>query len=417
MMKKVLIFLAAGLVGLSAAAQETWLAKTQRAYGWSGSDWELSEVYTQSYNREGLLSLQTVVDMEGGVSRQSFRYNSNGKMNYRVTSVANSPAGPFKDTQKLTRTYDHILTNFITDNDQKVLVSNTWQPSNCYQQTITRNDAGDVTQMVRAVYFQGIYDPTHHFNVIYNKESDAQPTELLTEDLDYDYLKQEYYWKPGPCYRQIVWESFDGQVVNLDNLFDGANRIASAVATIGGEEYRISATYGDDGSWVAHRVQFDSDVDLDLDEVTEYTPLDANGSCHIVATMGYVEDGQMIGAEKHIYTYEYDPNGLILLEEELYDNGETVEVVARTVGEVEYDPEHGYPTCWTLQVFDEESGEMVPAFRAEYEDYFSLDQSQIQALEASEAEGAARFYDFRGIPVLTPRKGQLLIRNNKKIRI
>lgn len=409
-----IILIGLALLGQVAVAEDLWVAKTQKGFGWTGNEWELGEVYTQSYTRDGQISLQTVVDMEGGVSRQSFRYNSNGKVIYRLTSVANSTSGPFKDTQKLTRTYDHILTGFITDNDQKVLIGTSWQPSNCYKQQITRNDAGDVTGMVRAVYFQGIYDPTHHFSIIYNESGDA--TEITTEDLDYNYNKQEYYWKPGPGYKDIVWDRFDGQLVSLDNLFDGANRIKSAVATVGGEEYRVSAEYFDDGSWIAHRLQFDPDVDLDLDEITEFTPYDSNGSCSIVSTMGYIEDGQMIGAEKHIYNFRYDANGLILLEEELYDNGETVEIISRSEGEVEYDDDYGYPIRWTLMVYDDEAGEMVNAFRAEYDDYVNLGTSAIEEVEEA-GGGVGRFYDFRGIPVSELPKGQILIHNNKKIRI
>ncbi|MBD5373407.1 MAG: hypothetical protein HDR75_08735 [Bacteroides sp.] len=412
-MKKGLILMSLALIGQAAMADDLWVAKTQRGYGWAGNGWELEEVYTQSYTREGLVSLQTVTDIEGGVSRQSFRYNSNGKMIYRLTSAAQSVSGPFKDTQKLTRTYDHILTGFITDNDQQVLVGSTWQPSNSYRQQITRNESGDVVQMVRSVFFQGIYDPTHHFNVIYNESGDA--TDLITEDLDYNYSKQEYYWKPGPSYRNIVWDKFNGQIVSVDNLFDGECRIKSAVATIAGEEYRISADYADDGSWTSRSVQFDPDVDLDLEERTEYTPLDSNGSCTIVTTMGYVEDGEMIGAERHIYNFKYDANGLILLEEELYDNGGEVEIISRTVGSVEYDAENGYPTRWTVTIYDDETGEMVNAFRAEYEDYVNLGESSID--EVAAGEQGARYYDFRGIPVNTPRKGQILIHSNKKIRI
>ena len=162
-------------------------------------------------------------------------------------------------------------------------------------------------------------------------------------------------------------------------------------------------------------MQFDPDVDLDLEERTEYTPLDSNGSCTIVTTMGYVEDGEMIGAERHIYNFKYDANGLILLEEELYDNGGEVEIISRTVGSVEYDAENGYPTRWTVTIYDDETGEMVNAFRAEYEDYVNLGESSID--EVAAGEQGTRYYDFRGIPVNTPRKGQILIHNNKKIRI
>lgn len=386
------------------AVAEKWCARTQKSYGWNGSAWVLDETYRNTYNRDGLIISQTVADSDGSATRITNRYNSNGKLISRLTEGASHASGPFTKTQQLVREYDERVTSFITLNDQQVFINGDWRPSNTYSQTLTRNEDGNVTQMERAVLFNGIFDPTYHIFVVYDE--DGKAVEITTEDLAYDGLKREYYWKPGNSYKDIVWHSFDGQIVSAENLYEGSNRIASANAIIGGEEYRISAEYFDDGSWISCASQFDPDVDMDLEERLEYTPLDEYGSCKIVNTMSYVEDDNSIGAECVISTYKYDSNGLILLEESVYDDGENLEIIEKLEGAVVYDTEQGYPLTWTLQEYDVESGDMVNSFKAEFSDYVRLSQSAINEIAADSECG---YFNLLGTPVCNPQKGQILI--------
>lgn len=390
-------------------AATLWCAQTQRAFGWDGNKWQLDEVYSFGYNSQGRIMTQSVTDSDGSITRETNQWDANGMLTARRTEYARSASASFTQTKRLTRKYDDRLTSFITLNDQQIKQNNSWVPSNSYTQTITRNEDGNITLMERAVWFQGIYDPIYRLHVVYGPEGEA--TEIKTEDLQYDGLKQEYYWKPGSSYKDIVWDRTDGQIVGIDNLYDGANRIASATAIIGGQEYRIEAEYADDGSWTARSIQFDADADLDLEERIEYTPLDENGSCRIVNTISYVEDDNSIGAERRIMTYKYDANGLILLEEMVYDNGETTETIDKTVGEVTYDETYGYPLRWTVSTLNPESGAMVYAYLAEFSNYISIEQSEIAGISA---DGSATLLNLMGQPVSNPKKGQILLRRTAR---
>lgn len=385
-----------------------WCARTQRAFGWNGSQWVLDETYSFGYNSKGQVMTQSVTDSDGSITRQQNTWNANGMLASRITSFARKSGASFSQTQRLTREYDERLTSFITLNDQKINQGGSWYPSNSYTQTITRNDDGNITLMERAVWFQGIYDPIFRLHVAYGE--DGKATEISTEDLQYDGLKQEYWWKVGTTYKDIKWERTDGQIVSVEDLYSGENRIASATAIIGGQEYKIRAEYSEDGSWHAYSSQFDPDVDLDLVEEMEFIPLDDNGSSRLINTISYVEDDNSIGAERRIMTYMYDDNGLILLEETLYDNGDATEIVQKTEGTVVYDETHGYPLSWTIQEYEPETGEMVNAFFAQFDDYVDLNS----ALTEVSAEGSAGYFNLLGQPVANPQKGQILLRHTAK---
>ena len=230
---------------------------------------------------------KTITDADGSVNRETYRWDVNGMLVSRLNEYARSASALFQQTQRLTRTYDERVTSFITFNDQLIKQGTEWVPSNNYKQTVTRNDDGNVIRMERAIYYDGIYDPTYHINIEYG--DDGKATAITTEDLQYDYDTKSFFWKPGTSYKNIVWDSTDGQIVSIDNLFDGANRLKSAIVTINGEECQISADYADDGSWVSRRTFFDEDMDMNLEEKIEYTPTDTYGSSRVIITMGYVD--------------------------------------------------------------------------------------------------------------------------------
>lgn len=383
-----------------------WQAMTQKAYGWNGAAWQLDEIYRCAYNSAGQIMTKTITDADGSVNRETYRWDINGMLISRLNEYARSASAPFQQTQRLTRTYDERITSFITFNDQLIKQGTEWIPSNNYKQTVTRNEDGNVIQMERAIYYGGIYDPTYHINIEYG--ADGKATAISTEDLQYDYDTKSFFWKPGTSYKEIVWESTDGQIVSIDNLFDGANRLKSAIVTINGEDCHISAEYAGDGSWTSRRTFFDEDMDMDLEEKIEYTPTDAYGSSQVIITMGYVEDGKTYSTEQYTYTYKYSPDGLLLLEEEVFSNDEGTETVSRIEGTIEYDSEHGYPLTWTLSEYDPEAGKQINTLRAEYSDYIQTGtDSSITYIETGGK--APQLFDLNGRRVTTPSAGKILI--------
>ncbi len=412
-MYKLFTILFVSLFCFSNGASAKWVAKTQKAYGWNGSAWQLDETYRNTYNSiTGLKTTQTVVDADGSVNRETYTWDINGMLKTRLKEYARSTTAAFQQTQRLTRTYDDRLTSFITFNDQLIYQNKEWVPSNSYKQTITRNADGNITQMERAVYFMGIYDPTFHINIEYGE--DGKATAITTEDLAYDYPTQSYYWKPGTSYKDIIWESTDGQIVSIDNLFDGANRIKSATATISGQECHISAEYADDGSWTSWRTLFDEDMDMELEEKIEYTPTDSYGSSRVVISMGYLNDGKPYNTEQYVYTYNYSPEELLLLEEAVFTTDEGTEILSRIEGSVEYDEEYGYPLSWTVSEYDPESGAQINTLRAEYSDYVKVnDNSSIESI-GTDTNAPATLFDLQGRIVSTPQKGKILISKSAK---
>lgn len=388
----------------AAEAGALWCAKTQKGYGWTGSAWELDETYKVQYTPEGNIATQDITDYDGYIVRETYTWNENNKMTSRLSQASDGEDKPFTDTQRLAREYDSRVTSFITSNVQEINNGGTWVGSNCYTQTLTRNADGNVTLMERAVLFQGIYDPIHRLNVEYG--SDGKASSITTSDLGYNYSTGEYYWQTGRTYTDIEWENTDGQIVSVDDLFTGANRLKKAAVTTANGSFDLTVVYGEDGGYTATMVYPEGNQ---LAKSTrKYTPTGACGSCVIVTTSEYLV-GSTVYTEIYTETNSYDDYGLILLEQVEFSDGNITELDSRTVGTVEYDSTNGYPLEWTIQIYDYDEDEMINDFRCEYSDYVDA-SAGITDIEAGEDGAAAEYYNLQGIRVSEPAAGGVYIR-------
>lgn len=202
----------------AADAAAVWRAGTQKAFGWNGVEWEMTEVYKIVYDEMGQKTLQTVTDADGYVNREAYTWNDNGQLSTRFVEVDPEGTGEYQDYSRLSRQYDPRVTTFITVNDQQLYNSGNWTPSNSYTQTVSRNDAGNVTQMERAVFFQGVYDPIYRLNITYGEDGKANT--IVTTELTYDYETNDYAWVESGKYTDIVWEETNGQIVSIDEDAD-----------------------------------------------------------------------------------------------------------------------------------------------------------------------------------------------------
>lgn len=347
----------------------------QKAYGWERTQWVLDETYRMEYDARGLVTFQTVTDASGYITRDINSYNDNGLLATRLTETATREGADFRNSSRLSRSYDPIVTSFVTVNNQEVWIDDAWRPSNDYRQNVTRDDAGNVTMVERTVYYGGIQDPVWRMNVDYGPEGAA--TAITVEELVNDYAAGGFKWETSEIYKDIVWERTDGQIVSVDDLFSGSNRLLSATIEEPEDDMTMHmvADYAGDGSYTVS-------MSIDMPEISgfavemtgtyEYTPLDEYGSSKSRTTTTYSIPGLMSETLWEEEVCRYDRFGLILLEEvtespDPEDEGEVL--VYRRTGEVEYDPQTGYPLSWTVREYDEEVEEMFNAFRAEYYDY------------------------------------------------
>ncbi|MDE6497564.1 MAG: hypothetical protein K2L21_02765 [Muribaculaceae bacterium] len=405
------------LKALAAEAAAKWCSQTQKAYGWNGEDWELEETYTKEYNQEGLTIVNQVEDYDGYINREENTWNENGMLATRFTTVAESADEPFKNYSKLSRTYDEKVPSFIVSNQQYIWNGEDWSESNFYSQNVTRDDAGNVISMERAVFYQGALDPTYRLTVTYG--ADGKATTIKDCSLDYDYDSGEYVWVDGSLISDIEWENTDGQILSVENLFTGANRIKSAVITNVefDEVQNYTAEYATDGSYTLTMTMHDDYWDEDVKSVLYYTPLDENGSYKTVVVNTYYEDGdtEPYMSETTTETGKYDAYGLILLEEMTYGDGTYEEVEDLTVGTVEYDTENGYPLTWTVQVYDPDEDEMYNQLRAEYSDYINAGVADAIV----DADAPVEYFNLQGMRINEPAAGQVVIRRqgNKATKI
>ena len=386
-----------------------WRARTQKAFGWNGEDWELMETYDIAYDEAGRKMVQTVTDIEGYVNRESYTWNEDGELATRLTQVDEDGSGEFADYGRLARTYDSRITSFITSNEQYLYSNGDWMPSNCYTQTITRDAAGNVTQMERAVYYDGMYDPVYRLNIAYGEDGKAES--IVENDLTYDYSENEYLWLESARYYDIVWEETDGQIVSVDDLagmFIGANRLKSAKLDIEGEIYDVSVEYaGND--FVVNMVSEPDDEGMVLISYVKYSEMDFAGeSSNIgweIVTVNELRIGDEVLEKMEVTETDiYSPDGLLLLEKVEFSDGELSEIDSMLDGVVEYDEEYGYPLAWTVSEYDWETGEMYESFRAEFSDYTDCAVSGMSEI-AAPAASAPVFYNIHGQRVDNPSAG------------
>lgn len=386
-----------------------WRARIQKAFGWSGADWELVETYDIAYDDAGRKTVQTVTDTEGYVNRESYTWNEEGQLATRLTQVDEDGSGEFADYGRLTRTYDSRLTSFITSNEQYIYNNGDWMPSNCYTQTITRDAAGNVTLMERAVLYGGIYDPIYRLEVGYG--DDGKAVSIVERDLDYDYFENEYVWVESARYYDIVWEETDGQIVSvddLDDLFIGANRLKSAKLEMDDDTYDVAVEYTGTDFVVTMTSEADEEG-LVISSSVKYEEMDFAGeSTNLgwkVETINELRIGDEVlemfaVTETNIYTTD----GLLLLEKVEFSDGELSEIDSMLEGVVEYDEEYGYPLTWTVREYDWETDEMYEAFRAEYSDYTDCAVSAIRAVDVLSPD-APVYYNIQGQKVDNPSDG------------
>lgn len=387
------------------ALPEKMKASKVHTYGWNGNSWVTDVLYDYTFDAAGNVTVELSQDAEGDFFRTVREYNDNGKVTFEETKT--SPDGvDYSNHRKTEIEYDPILTYVITRKDQWAWLIGDWRPGDCYKRIINRDEKGNITSVVIAVLFNGIYDPTQRLNVTYG--ADGKATEISESLLNYDYSTGEFFWEQGPKYTDIVWDRTDGQIYDIEDIFIGENRIKSGIYEDSeGVRMEVSVEYaGDsDGYLVTMLVEEDG---VSMTATTEYTPLENDGYIAEMKTrmMGIT----LISMKEEV---RFDDWGLMTLQEETmeaYGNGSGYDTVT---GIVEYDAE-GKPAVYTVtEEYSEVGDDQVfteNIIRAEYSDYVDV-TSGVSSVGVS--EDSERYYDLNGLRVTQPKKGRIVVKDGK----
>ncbi len=383
---------------------------TTKTFGWDGMEWVPEDTYTYIYDTAGNVTTELAEDLEGEFARTVSEYNDNGMVTLKETLVSSDGIN-FQNSKKSEFEYDPILTKVITERNELMWYMDEWcQVGNCYKRIITRNEDGNITSVVIAVLFNGIYDPTQRLTITYGEDGTA--TEISEQVLNYDYESQEYFWEQSIRISNIVWENTDGQIYDAEDLFLGNNRIKTAhYDDIDDISMDIVVEY--DAESPAYKITMDGSLDVEyLTAVTEYTPLENDG--YILTGTTYMMEEELWSTREEV---RYDDWGLMTLSEE-WETEDGFSYGVSSVGEVEYDQE-GKPLTYTVSetYVDWETEEEMTGYviRAEYSDYVDVSQGSGAGMMIEETGG--RYYDLQGMPVARPEKGRILIGKDKRMII
>lgn len=394
-----------------------WRPGTQVTYFWNGEEWEVDQTYKTTYNSEGKRILDLITEGTGEISRETSSYDENGMLTLKLSEISEDGGATFENNSREERKYYSRVTDFVVANYQWIWLNNDWmQNGNNYERTVTRDEAGNITKIVVACPYQGVYDPIQEINITYG--ADGKASTISQKDLTSN--GSSLVWEDGVKYTDIVWESTDGQILRAEGFTSGANRIKSATIINGGMEFKQTVEYFEGSEKFISTIVVEKGSVRQV-AVTTYEPLENDG--YIATIEQTATSGDESYTNKEVETVKYDAYGNLLLEEYIGYDGDYEEIYGRTAGEVTYDSASGYPVKYevTMLEWDEETDEpyMGKYLLVEFSDY--TDVSGIDSISGDE-NAVPEYYNLQGIRVnaeaLTP--GIYIVKTGnttKKIRI
>lgn len=415
---------------LRANAEANWLPTAQTLSEWYDGEWEQTAEITTVYTPEGLVATETFIDSDGSAMREHNKYNENGR-NIEQFIEASSDGEEFENSTLAHRSYDPRITSLIIKNESYIWMAGDWQKgSNDYIRTVTRNDDGNVTEVVVSTFFDGKYSPMEKLHVTYG--ADGKATTIKNEILSYNWGTDTYYWEDGEEYSNIVWAETDGQFGEMGTFCTGANRFLSATYTSEGETIGdMTVTYTDNG----YTARIEQDGMLFVESSS--TP-DSFGSFSFTSTISFYDEDEGINVELirgERATYDKWGHELKYYFSEITDLdflGCEEDIIEWNIGHVEMAEGQPYPSTYLLETFivsddegeypDEDiyarsaetpAGEWENVYMVEYTQWNDL--SGVSDIISEDTDAPVEYFNLQGIRVENPADGLYIRRQGSKI--
>lgn len=320
-------------------------------------------------------------------------YNAQG---YTLTETSPAVA--------VTYTYDERVPGMVVKTEIKENIGGQWVMTAGQHMEVTRNAAGNVTEVHYKTFSSGGWIEAGYYKVTYNASAKATNIEIYDMEAGYD--------APAITLSGITWDRTDGQLlldISLDGLESlapfctGANRVKSAtVSTNAGMSATVSASYPDAlGSFKATAKMLFITIASEV-----YTVHDAYGSYTDTIEMLDQDTG---GMDKYVEKVAYDAWGLEKSKSETY-NGDQVELLTAAI---EYDQTMGYPLLYTTAETNA-AGITENNERIAFSDYVNL-ASGITDIIAPQPDGPEVYYNLHGQPVTPNRPGLYITSRGRKV--
>lgn len=379
-----LLACAASPAALTLAAEPVWRAQRQTVYEPSESGKSLVFSFDNYiiYNAEGSPVETTTIDADGVKQRTQTTYANGRQIRVFTEQLVGDE---WKAVRLLERTYDE-RTGVITSNVETNYYEGKAYPGNCYRRTIRRTPAGDVAEVTVSVLFQGRYDPTQKITI--------KPNSIEFSELMY----AAGSWATTVKYTDIVWDRTDGQIVTIDDLYTGNNRIATAHfenpnGNLPYYDYDINVTYGEGADFDCVMTGLYQGLEDAIVCIGYRESVDPDGTESYAMTTTYDIVNSVEPAECYREEMRVDKWGLeTLYQTSAWLEGEEPEIEVERVTDITYDATIGYP----LQAIATEDG--TPLTRVDFADYIDCSQAgSIRELNAGQKP--VKYFNLLGQPV------------------
>lgn len=345
----------------------------------------------------------TVQETEGpeGVFRVTTQYDSHD-MPVLVLNTLTEDATEENDSKR-TYVYDPVVHDFYTERLGFDWSGTDWVRNYmCETNTITRNDAGNITEIVKALPLAEEMVPAYRAVWSYSTPSgNADGFAYYQYDAWGDTPGWQLYDQTD--YRNITWESTDGQMTGtaMGEFLQGANRIKSADVYYDGElDGHFIVEYSADrpADFLARETFADPSV---TGRTTRYETLDANGSFRLTESEYFdAETGDPTAEPTYVSIEEVmiDSHGNVLsdIQSETDEEGK-MEIFAASRYDLVYDAD-GNLREMTANEYDYETKEYFPMSRMVYGDYLDV-TAGIDSVTAASGETGYTVYNLQGVLV------------------
>lgn len=387
-------------------------------------EWEKSAEYTNTYNAEGLLSVQ-LVDDGSTITRTEYTYDEDQNITLMQSSVSEDGGSNFTPSEKREQTYDDYVPFLVIEKNRYEWDNNAWQTTgDAYKRTIKRDADKNVTSVVISVPYNGGYDDTKRITNTFDPNTKKADT-FKYEELDYndDYTALE--WGVTQHLKNMSWHDTNGQLVSeYSDWINYGNELeeASVYFDDNGEEYlggHIAVEYDDNGGY---NETIDYSVLYPGMDVTSLTYTDDNGS-YVYETEYYEADEDAEGVteddlQEHSQSIaQYDDHGNLVLETNsmLNEDGTELEITDGTKYDYTYDNTTDAEKEVVVSMFDYDSKEYLPFMKIvtdAYTDITGIHQATNKAETAT-----TQIYNLQGIRTnSTASRGVYIIRQGNTVK-
>ena len=395
-------------------ANAIWRPASQTEYEYfveNGKWYELGTVHFQ-YDSRGNCVRESYTD-EGVEMLTVSEYNDDNLPTFRLTQT-NDGSG-WKDESKTSYEYDPIVRGYYTLRMGYNWFNDAWVENyRCESNTITRDAAGNITDIVKAVPLAGEMLASTRMEWSYD-----ETTGRASEYAYYCNYGEPVKWilDNKTSYKDLEWEETDGQLVkqNLKEYVAAPNRLKSASVLYDNVfDGYIFISYTDNGYTVAETTTDPTAVGISTTVATNPYAEDSSWSETVTTYNEYFDATGLLTSQpvyQQIGTVVTDQHGNIRIERVV----QAIEGEAELMDEIHYDytyDSNGCPTELLVSYFDFEANQFVAQMRIVYHDY--IDAAGVSAPWLDPADAPVEYFNLQGQPVATPAPGRYIRRQGPK---